>query len=209
MTDAARERWDDWDALIARPRTAEEVKVVNPATDNGAAHAYTVDVANLECECEFAKHKGNSGPKVCKHVAKAVTVIEPVMTKVVQQRQAGDTETPAGSNSGGSSGGGSSGSGGNVSESSQTPETPAERARAAAQEQDLMAHDDPNAEDGVAIWEHDEYGSLQIERLGYLEDREFEALKDFTSHPQVSYDESNDRNFVPSDQIEDFLSEVE
>jgi len=55
--------------------------------------------------------------------------------------------------------------------------------------------------DGVDVYEHDQYGSIQIDKVNGLEDDEFQALRKATDQPFVTYDPGADVNFVPQDQL--------
>lgn len=91
------------------------------------------------------------------------------------------------------------------------PETDAQKAQQNGQGREVL--DDRVAEvkywleeqgapvEKLRVWEHEDFGSIQIETDGYLEDDEFEAYRNATDHDLVNYDQDDQINYIKADNV--------
>lgn len=58
----------------------------------------------------------------------------------------------------------------------------------------------------LKVWEHEDFGSVQIDTDEYLEDDEFEAYKRATDSDLVRYDQDDQLQFIKADDVEEVVT---
>lgn len=195
----------DFGDLYPRQQTIHTWTVLHLTADE-ANTAYQVNTRDRTCSCGDQVYN-QSGGGVCKHLSvalfessrsidvgealnydlhKQVTDVQNAV-QVIERRAAGlqadaEHDQAASDDSGGSVG---------------TADDPVARVRA------WLRSEGVPVDEGVSVYEHDRYGSVQIEKVDQIDDDEFQALRDATSESFVSYDQNNDLNYIPEDQLEE------
>lgn len=197
---------EDFGDLHPRQVDGHEWRVLSLASDT--VTAYEVDVAQLTCSCPDEKFREETDDQlnpVCKHLAVALfeserrlsmaeyapihlsamidrfqTAVQEAETALNVERSVSEANVAAATES--------------DETDSDAPEDPVETVRSKAEAAGVPVGD------GVKIYGHPEYDSVQVEKTGYIED--FQALKEFTSRDVFSYDSDTDVNYVRHADIE-------
>lgn len=203
--EAVAEAITDYEDLYVRHLGGHQYRVLNLAHD--PAHAYLVDLNEPNCSCADSEYRAQL-PEVCKHLAaaieraperlsieeqgfrdfvdlfqeaqQAVRDIQDVRdaAQAVRSADAAHAAAEAGQSGAGGSGGGP----------------------VAQVEAWLEANGVPT--DGVDVWEHEEYESVQLETNGDLSDDEFDTFRDLTDHDLVKFDSRDGVNYIQADDLE-------
>lgn len=199
MSDAPADAITEFSALYAREVEFTIYRVLSTAGDENTA--YRVDTKELTCNCpdsEFDK----SGAKVCKHLACALyqsrqhidvelQAVRDLSTQISEMHQAVEdlkqstTAVKADAKAAASDG------------SQQHEEGEAESEPFDA----LEAFEDYLRENGlnpgkIEFHIDDQFGSLQAQKDGYLDDDEFSAWQDITDELGMQWDQDNERNYL-------------
>lgn len=199
---------DGFASMKARQMTTHEWTVIS--WRNGSTTAHTVDLHARTCTCEDMQYN-TDGEEVCAHVVKAghaaartLDVSDALSMRLLEQqsevqsalraleRRASGLEAEA------AAAGGDGSQAGGESSSEPAVEQPAERFEELLESEGL----DPGAFD---IWIDDQYGSLQIEQNGYLEDDQFSQWQDVREEYGIEYDVDGDRNYLSPDRFGEVL----
>lgn len=180
-------------------------------SDTDGVTAYTVDLSGPDCDCQHGQ-QGPEDPEVCKHIQKAVLVAPSTIdaTEIAAHdlrnaaRRAEDAVsdirdvrdqavTAQNANAQAAAQGGADG--GERYEHSP----PVVKVR------DWLESKGVPVGDGVDVYEHDEYDSVQIEKVDQIDNDEFQALKDATSHDLVKFDQNGGLNFVREEDVDEVV----
>lgn len=205
---APAEAIPDFRALHVRQMRFNTYVVLNLASESPTA--YTVDLGDLSCECGNYKYDGERR-KVCKHLAKAIYKASPYKTveeEGVRQlsdllrevRQSAEalraTATAREADAEADRVQGASEAAANGQEPADVP--PAERVENWLDSQGLPT-------DAFDVWVDEDYGSVQIDRTGYLEDDDYSAWMDLTDEEPIEWDGNNERSYIREDDLEEVL----
>jgi len=191
---------DDFGALYPRPVGINRYAVLSLSEDGFTA--YECDLEAMTCECRDMAFNRDKG-EICKHLACALyespTVSDPDADVV--RSLANDLETIAGrfddleqkltvleSELATVDGASSDPASETVDEGFDGD--PVEYMESYLRDAGL----DPADFD---VWIDDDFGSLQIDQDGYLDDDEFQTWVDFKDDLDMGYDGDNDRNYLP------------
>lgn len=202
MSDAPADQIDDFEDLYAREVEFMEYSVLSLSGDSNTA--YTANVKELTCNCPDDQYN-KSGAKVCKHLAKALFVARqnPDVEQHYMDRLSSDvkdlwqavadlkqstTAVKADAHASGQNG-----------------SQPSDDDRSSGDDFDpLTAFEDCLQSAGLDPGKFDfriddQYGSLQVEKDGYLDDGEFSAWQDLTEELGMNWDQNNERNYLKKD----------
>lgn len=199
------EQIEDYPDLYPRHVGGNRYRVLSLGGDEPTA--YAVDIGALDCDCsDFQKRRED--PEVCKHLATALEAAPPRLSIEAETfdslvnlwSEAADTvqdikdvrdvaQTAQNANA--------------AAAAQQAAESGTQTAGAdpvSRVESWLEANDVPS--DGVDVWEHEEYGSIQLETNGNLSDAEFDRFRELTDDDLVKYDRNERVNYIQADDLE-------
>lgn len=204
MTEAPAEAIEDFEHLSMTQTRFNTYAVTN----HSSGTAYEVGMAPPECECEdFEMGESSEDHQACKHllyvgfqayrntdtsehilrflsneahaVEQAAQSIEQTATSMEAFQQGDGTAAGAGGENG------SAGSG----------QDPVEKVTAWLEDEGVPVGD------GVDVYEHSKFGSVNIEKEGRLSDDEFGALRDATDEDFVQYHQAENLNYIKQDDL--------
>jgi len=200
----ASESIDDFGALYPRRIGLHRYTVLSLSEEGFTA--YKVDLGDLECDCRNKAFDREEG-EICKHLAAALyqqpdlgdieeAVLHDIEGHLEAMREEVDHLTQR------------------TTEVKAAAETAASQATAdSTEEEETTELDDPVARfeallrdagldpDDFDVFVDDQYGSLQVDVDGYLDDGQFETWVDFSNGLDMSYDGDGDINFLQPDRF--------
>lgn len=194
----------DFPALYPRQTRFNRYTVLSLANDTTTA--YQVDIDELTCSCPDHRYEPDEGD-VCKHLAAALfeasknraveqEAVRRASSEVQALRQAVESmEQSASSVEAEAAAAAQQPAQEGSADSSSQPDDPVEAVKQAAVEAGVPVGD------GVSVYEHEEFGSIQVEKTGYIDDEEFQAMREFTDQDAFTYDQDSGTNYVRPEDV--------
>lgn len=200
MSDSDPDSENRLNALVATGRTQTEWLILNRESKTVSE----VDLQALSCTCEDHEYRKSGSREVCKHVEKALLAApaRPEITDpAVQVIGSGPQPLPAADGAGVI----------DVDDVDQEDAAdvptdrrgdPAAKVRQAMRTRYGVSEE---ALEQIEVWEHDEFGSIQIEIDGYVDDDNLGAAVFRNDVVQYDPDGPGADNYVPADDVDDYV----